>query len=116
MKCPVCQSEGMGYIMLRADETRAKTGMNYRKYTCSVCMTNFTVMYRIKDAPEALERLVASYNHIAAIKLQRSITGWGLKESKAYCDNLRDKLVKQGKMAGKPKSLSFRELAGRRLR
>lgn len=107
MKCPVCWSEGLAIIRFR-DMTEGRNGMIYKKYSCSDCDTDYTVMYRHKDINEKLEKLIIARHHIQAIKLHRATTGWGLRESKQFCDNLRQKLINQGRMPERAQPNMFR--------
>lgn len=99
--CPICGASGFANIDYKATNTDVAT---FTTYKCKVCNCKWHIAIYPGESMEHIDGVIRSYltempmKKIAAIKAYRSVTGYGLKESKEYVDRIESGMYASGQL------------------
>jgi hypothetical protein len=100
-KCPICGAGGLGNLEYTATNTDVA---RFTTYKCKVCNCKWHIAIYPGDSMEHIDSIIRSYltempmKKIMAIKAFRSVTGYGLKESKEYVDRIESGMYASGQL------------------
>lgn len=101
VKCPICGAGGFANVHWEGKHTDNARFTTYRCKRCDCCW--HVAIYPGKSM-EHIDGVIRSYltevpmKKIAAIKAFRSVSGFGLKESKEYVDRIESGMYASGQL------------------